>query len=76
MLVRMEPGSSYPGHVHGGPEECYVISGDLRVGDSLHMRAGDYQRVAAGMTHPVQSTDEGCLLLITSSLHDELTEEG
>jgi predicted ChrR family anti-sigma factor len=73
MLVRMAAGSSYPGHRHGGAEECYVLQGDLRVGD-LHMRAGDYQRAKGGSRHPVQTTEGGCLLLITSSLHDELNE--
>jgi hypothetical protein len=38
------------------------------------MRAGDFQRAEAGSVHPVQSTDGGCLLLITSSLDDELLE--
>jgi putative transcriptional regulator len=72
MLVRMAPGSSYPAHRHGGPEDCYVIEGDLQVGD-LAMRAGDYQRAASGSGHVIQSTTGGCLLLISSSLHDELT---
>jgi anti-sigma factor ChrR (cupin superfamily) len=72
MLVRMAPGTSYPAHVHGGPEECYVLEGDLAVGEGLEMRAGDYQRAETGSTHPVQSTRGGCLLLLTSSLRDEL----
>ena len=71
MLVRMAPGSSYPAHVHGGPEECLVISGDLRIGPQ-HMKCGDFQRAVPGSTHVVQSTDEGCVLLIVSSLHDEI----
>jgi anti-sigma factor ChrR (cupin superfamily) len=73
MLVRMEPNTAYPPHRHGGAEECYVVAGDLWVGDT-RMRAGDFQRAEAGSVHPVQSTDGGCLLLITSSLDDELIE--
>lgn len=76
MLVRMRAGASYPGHRHGGPEECYVLAGDIRVGPDLHMHAGDFQRADTGSVHPVQSTDHGCLLLITSSLHDELLTLG
>ena len=75
MLVRMEASSSYPAHTHGGSEECYVVSGDLVVG-ALHMRAGDFQRCEAGSEHPEQRTDGGCLLLITSSLHDRLHDNG
>ncbi|HET6203548.1 MAG TPA: cupin domain-containing protein [Planctomycetota bacterium] len=73
MLVRMAPGSRYPSHVHAGPEECYVLQGELRSG-SLRMRPGDYKRAAAGSVDPLQSTEEGCLLLITSSSRDELIE--
>jgi anti-sigma factor ChrR (cupin superfamily) len=70
MLVRMAPGSSFPAHVHNGDEECFVIQGDLRVGD-MTMRAGDYQFAPAGTRHPVQSTERGCLLLLASSTKDE-----
>jgi anti-sigma factor ChrR (cupin superfamily) len=71
MLVRMRPGACYPGHVHAAAEECYVVAGDLFVGDR-RMHAGDFQRAEPGSRHPVQSTEKGCVLLLTSSLHDEL----
>ncbi|MCG3126651.1 MAG: hypothetical protein CHACPFDD_01502 [Phycisphaerae bacterium] len=71
MLVRMAPGTAYPRHVHHGPEECLVLEGDLRVGDTV-LRAGDYQRAAPDSQHGVQSTEGGCLLMIVSSLSDEL----
>lgn len=72
MLVRMAPGTAYPAHRHGGSEECYVLAGDLSVGNDLTLHSGDYQRMDSGSLHPVQSTREGCLLLIASSRHDEL----
>ncbi len=75
MLVRMAPGSSYPSHRHGGPEECYVLQGVLLSGD-LRMKAGDYKHAAEGSVDPVQSTEEGCLLLIASSARDELLAGG
>jgi anti-sigma factor ChrR (cupin superfamily) len=71
MLVRMAAHTSYPAHLHGGPEECYVLDGDIRVHDVV-MHRGDYQRADLGSTHHVQSTDEGCLLLLVSSLDDEI----
>ena len=70
MTVRMAPGTSYPAHRHAGIEECFVLSGDLWV-DDVHMHAGDYQRAESGSHHPVQRTDEGCVLLLVSSLSDE-----
>ena len=72
MLVRMEPGSSYPGHLHAGVEECFVLEGELRVGNEV-LRRGDYQRAAEGSEHGIQWTEKGCLLLIVSSQDDELT---
>ncbi|MBI1379971.1 MAG: cupin domain-containing protein [Planctomycetaceae bacterium] len=72
MLVRMAPGTAYPPHRHGGPEECFVLSGDLSVGTETELRTGDFQRAEAGSLHPVQSTRGGCLLLIQTSLDDQL----
>ncbi|MEK7727032.1 MAG: cupin domain-containing protein [candidate division KSB1 bacterium] len=71
MLVRMQPGSSYPSHRHAGFEECLVLHGDLSVGETT-LRAGDYQRAAGGSVHVIQSTKAGCSLFIVSSQHDEL----
>ena len=73
MLVRMAAGASYPRHRHAGREECYVLSGDLAVGDE-EMGAGDYQVAPCGSVHEVQSTREGCTLLIVSSQGDELLD--
>lgn len=70
-IVRMDAGTSYPRHIHNGAEECLVLEGELRVGETV-LRAGDYQRAPAGSRHGVQSTDTGCLLLIVSSLSDEM----
>lgn len=71
FLARMAPGSSYPSHRHGGPEECYVLKGDLDVGHRK-MRAGDFERAEPGSVHARETTEEGCLLLIVSSLRDEM----
>lgn len=70
MLVRMAPGSAYPPHRHGGTEQCLVLQGELDV-DGEALRAGDFQVAPAGSDHGVQSTREGCLLLIVSSRDDE-----
>lgn len=73
MLVRMEPGAAYPGHRHSGPEDCYVLQGDLVIEGERTLHGGDYVRAAPGSVHGVQSTRNGNLLLIVSSLGDELT---
>lgn len=70
-LFRMAPGTAYVPHIHDGYEECYVLEGDLHVGDKIVMNAGDYQRASAGSEHGTQWTEGGCVLLISSSLSDE-----
>ena len=70
MLVRMDAGTAYPAHRHGGVEECFVLEGDL-YGPDFEMKAGDYQRLEGGSTHGVQGTRAGCLLFLISSMHDE-----
>jgi len=70
-MFKMAPGTSYPSHVHDEAEECYVLQGDLHVG-GIVMEAGDYQRAPGGSRHGVQSTEGGCLLLVTTSLSDEM----
>ena len=71
MLVRMAPGSSYPKHRHASSEECFVVSGEIQVGERT-LRTGDYQVAAEGSVHGVQSTETGCVLFIVSSQEDEL----
>ena len=71
MLIRMAPGAAYPPHRHALAEECYVVAGDLHIGD-LVLHAGDFQRAEADSIHMTQFTESGCLLFITSSLEDEL----
>jgi len=71
LLIRMDPGASYPSHRHAGPEHCYVISGDLQVG-GIRLKTGDYQVANTSSVHTVTTTVNGCTILIISSLKDEL----
>lgn len=71
MLIRMAPGTSYPRHRHAAREECFVLRGELRVGNK-QLRAGDFQVADRDSIHDVQSTESGCVLLIVSSQDDEL----
>jgi len=68
-LARLAAGAKYPPHPHSGPEECLVMSGDLMVGD-VRMTAGDFQRIPAGVEHPLQSTENGCEILLVSAVRD------
>ena len=62
ILLRFEPGASYPVHSHPGGEEIFVLEGDVRLGkDSL--QAGDYIYTAPHYVHGVRS-EGGCVLLV------------
>lgn len=73
-MFRMAPGTDYPEHVHNGFEECYVLEGELHVGEEIVMHAGDYQRADGGSEHARQWTEGGCVLLVSTSMSDEWTD--
>lgn len=67
--AKLEPGATYPEHEHAGPEECFVLSGDLWVGN-VQMHAGDFQNSEASSTHAAQTTDGGCHLLLIGCIEN------
>jgi anti-sigma factor ChrR (cupin superfamily) len=65
VLIRMEPGCSYPTHRHNGVEEVFILQGGYRDARGTH-RAGDYVLNEAGSAHnPTALTDpdEDCIML-------------
>jgi quercetin dioxygenase-like cupin family protein len=70
-LVRMEAGAEYPHHTHSAEEQCYVISGEVRLG-TVVLRSGDFSKAVPGSHHGEVRSDDGCTLLIVSSAKDEL----
>lgn len=69
-LLLMDRGVTFPPHAHGDDEEFILIEGDLRIDDETVMKAGDYQRANAGSQHGPQTTENGCLLFLLSSVED------
>jgi quercetin dioxygenase-like cupin family protein len=63
ILLEAEPGAVYPPHDHPQDEECYMISGDLVIGDEV-LHAGDYQVAPAGSRHPMLTTRTGCRCIL------------
>src|SRR5579863_9553119 len=47
LLGKLEPGTRYPAHVNAGPEDFYVLTGDLVIGDRK-LAAGDFHHADAG----------------------------
>lgn len=70
-LLRFAPGASYAPHRHTEVEELYVLEGGCTIA-GREMTVGDYHRAEAGTEHYDTSTDEGCLLLVISSPHNEM----
>ncbi len=70
-LLRFAPGTSYAPHRHTAVEELLVLEGGCSIADH-EMTVGDYHRAEAGTEHYDTSTDEGCLLLVISSPHNEI----
>jgi quercetin dioxygenase-like cupin family protein len=62
ILLKFEPGASYPAHNHPQGEEIFVLEGDIRLGKD-HLRAGDYLFTAPNNKHAVHS-ERGCVVLV------------
>ncbi|WP_020175014.1 cupin domain-containing protein [Methyloferula stellata] len=61
-LVRFEPGSFFPHHVHGGGEEVFVVDG-LFEDEHGRYPEGTYLRDPIGTSHS-PFTKHGCLLFV------------
>src|SRR5207249_269754 len=62
LLGKLEPGVRYPAHMNVGPEDLYVLTGDLHIGDRM-LRPGDFHHADAGSSHVENYSVEGCTLL-------------
>ena len=69
MLVRMNAGCVYPGHIHHGLEETLVVAGDIYT-DGLSLTKGDYHRAESGSRHGDLFTNQGCVILLTTSIQN------
>lgn len=58
VMIRMEPGASYPAHRHRGPEELLVLQGGFRDENGVY-RAGEYARFEDGSVHHPRALEDG-----------------
>lgn len=64
-LMRLRPGSIIPRHKHIGIEQCYIIEGDMVLGDKSY-NAGDYFCAMPDTIHePITSVNGGMILLVS-----------
>ncbi|HYR83447.1 MAG TPA: cupin domain-containing protein [Terriglobia bacterium] len=62
ILLKFEPGATYPAHNHPGGEEIFVLEGDIALGKD-HLQAGDYLYTAPDNKHGARSQN-GCVVLV------------
>ena len=71
MLVRLDPGTDYPGHKHADIEELHLLHGILRVDDrTLH--PGDFIHSEAGSVDHRVWSETGCTCFLLTSTKDAL----
>ena len=73
LLGKLDPGVRYPAHANVGPEDFYILTGDLHVGDQV-LRPGDFHHADAGSLHEENYSVEGCTLVAVLSTDDPLVQ--
>jgi anti-sigma factor ChrR (cupin superfamily) len=66
QLVRFAPGTSFPLHVHGGPEFVFLLEGEAYENDRP-LQPGWALVAAAGTTHENFHSPSGCVFLTVYS---------
>jgi anti-sigma factor ChrR (cupin superfamily) len=73
LLGKLEAGVRYPAHMNVGPEDLYMLTGDLQVGDRT-LRVGDFHHADAGSSHAENYSVVGCTLLAVLTSDHPLVE--
>jgi anti-sigma factor ChrR (cupin superfamily) len=71
LMGKLEPGTRYPAHVNAGPEDFYILTGDLVIGDRK-LAAGDFHHADAGSWHEENYSVGGCTLIAVLTTSDPL----
>lgn len=61
ILLKFEPGATYPYHNHPGGEEIFVLTGEAIL-ENIRLSAGDYLYTPVDFKHSVTSKT-GCTML-------------
>ena len=72
ILLKFEPGASYPYHNHPAGEELFVLEGEVMI-EGQKLVAGDYLYTPPGFKHAV-STEKGCTVFFMIPEEVELLE--
>lgn len=69
LLLTLEPGTRFPNHRHSGPEQCLVLSGDIKAGPH-RLGPGDFHYAGSGSVHEEVSSEHGCTILLVVAADD------
>jgi anti-sigma factor ChrR (cupin superfamily) len=71
LLGKLEASTRYPAHLNAGPEDFYILTGDLVIGDRK-LVAGDFHHADAGSQHEENYSVDGCTLIAVLTTSDPL----
>jgi anti-sigma factor ChrR (cupin superfamily) len=71
LLGKLDPGARYPAHTNAGPEDFYILTGDLHIGNR-RLGAGDFHHADGGSQHEENYSVAGCTLLAVLTTDDPL----
>ena len=63
-LLRLAPGAALAAHRHPIDEECVVLEGRVRIGDTLEIGAGSFHLARRDALHAPISTVDGAMLFL------------
>jgi anti-sigma factor ChrR (cupin superfamily) len=73
LLGKLDPGARYPAHTNAGPEDFYILTGDLHVSERV-LGPGDFHHADAGSEHAENYSVAGCTLLAVLTTDDPLVQ--
>lgn len=71
LMGKLDAGARYPAHINAGPEDFYILTGDLHIGNR-RLGAGDFHHADGGSQHAENYSVEGCTLLAVLTTDDPL----
>lgn len=71
LLGKLDAGARYPAHVNAGPEDFFILTGDLVIGERKLM-GGDFHHADGGSQHAENYSVGGCTLLAVLTTDDPL----
>ena len=71
LMGKLDPGTRYPAHINAGPEDFYILTGDLVIGNR-RLGPGDFHHADKDSQHEENFSVEGCTLLAVLTTDDPL----